>query len=68
MQLSDVFDQEIEIHGLNMFGVTEETVGGVWSLRFVDCDFWGWAFDSGPSCVFVRRYIVENMQVPQLHS
>ena len=60
VQLSDVFDQEIEVHGLNMFGVTEQTIGGCLSVRFVDCDFWGWAFDSGPSPVFVRRYIVEN--------
>jgi hypothetical protein len=60
VQLSDVFDQEIEVHGLNMYGVTEETVGGCLSVKFVDCDFWGWAFDSGPSPVYVRRYIVHN--------
>jgi hypothetical protein len=60
VQLSDVFDQEMEIHGLNLFGVTEETVGGCLSVRFVDCDIWGWAFDSGPSPVFVRRFTMEN--------
>jgi hypothetical protein len=60
VQLSDVFDQEVEIHGLNLFGVTEETVGGVFSMKFIDCDIWGWAFDSGPSPVLVRRYEVLN--------
>jgi hypothetical protein len=60
VQLNDNFDQEIEVHGLNMYGVTEQTVGGVYSLRFVDCDMWGFAFDSGPSPVMVRKYTVER--------
>jgi hypothetical protein len=60
VQLPDVFDMEMEVRGLNMNGVTEETCGGCLSLRFIDCDIWGWAFDSGPSWVFVRRYTMEN--------
>jgi hypothetical protein len=60
VQISDVFDQEIEVHGLNMYGVTEETCGGVVSLKFVDCDIWGWGFDSGPSQVLVRRFEMRN--------
>jgi hypothetical protein len=60
VQWSDVFDQEIEVHGLNIYGQTEQTCGGVLSLRYVDCDIWGVGFDTGPSPVEVRRFTMEN--------
>jgi hypothetical protein len=70
VQFSDAFDQEIEIYGVSFYGVTEETVGGVYSIRMIDCDIYGWAFDSGPSPVFVRRFEMQNCRfhncVPEL--
>ena len=38
VQLSDVFDQEAEIHGLNIYAWTEQQASGIKSLRFVDCE------------------------------
>jgi hypothetical protein len=29
-------------------------------MRMVDCDIFGWAFDSGPSPVLLQRFTMEN--------
>jgi hypothetical protein len=60
VQLNDGFDQEIEVHGLNIYGVTEGTIGGVNIIRLIDCEIFGWAFDSGPSPAIVNKFTMER--------
>jgi hypothetical protein len=60
VQLNDGFDQELEVHGLNIYGVTEGTIGGMRTVRLIDCEMYGWAFDSGPSPALVRKFTMER--------
>jgi hypothetical protein len=60
VQLNDGFDQELEVHGLNIYGVTEGTTGGMRTVRLIDCEMYGWAFDSGPSPALVRKFTMER--------
>jgi hypothetical protein len=60
VQLNDGFDQELEVRGLNIYGVTEGTIGGMKTVRLVDCVMNGWAFDSGPSPANVRNFTMER--------
>jgi hypothetical protein len=60
VQLNDGFDQELEVRGLNIYGVTEGTTGGMRTVRLVDCEMYGWAFDSGPSPALVRKFTMER--------
>ena len=63
VQLNEVFDQQIEIHDLNISGVTQQSLGGVLSVKLVDCDIWGWGFKSGPSPTFARNITMERCNV-----
>jgi hypothetical protein len=60
VQLGDGFDQELEVRGLNIYGVTEGTIGGMRTVRLIDCEMYGWAFDSGPSPAVVRKFTMER--------
>jgi hypothetical protein len=60
VQLGDSFDQQIEIHGVAFYAPVEENAGGVLSVKFIDCDFFGWAFHTGPFPSFMRRFITEK--------
>jgi hypothetical protein len=60
VQLNDGFDQELEVRGLNIYGVTEGTIGGMKTVRLIDCEMYGWAFDSGPSPAIVRKFTMER--------
>jgi hypothetical protein len=60
VQLSDNWDQEIELHGLNINAVTEEDFTGCLSVRLVDCDVFGWGFKSGPTPSLMRSFTMER--------
>jgi hypothetical protein len=60
VQLSEVFDQHIEVHGLNINAPTQQSMGGVLSVRFVDCDVWGWGYKCGPSPTFAKTIKFEE--------
>jgi hypothetical protein len=59
-QFADCFDQEVEVHGLSIYGVNQQTAGCMVSLKFVDCDVWGFAFKTGPTPVLLRKFTMEN--------
>lgn len=59
-QLNDAFDQEIEVYGLSIYGVTEENWQGILSLKMVECEIFGWGFKSGPFPSTMRSYIAER--------
>jgi len=63
IQLSDNWDQEIELVGLSIYGTTQETFAAVKSIRLVDCLIDGWAYKTGPSVGTGRWYIHENCTV-----
>jgi hypothetical protein len=59
-QLSEIFDQEIEIHGLTVTSSDELNYLGVLSLRCVDCEFFGWGYKTGPFPSEMRRSVWER--------
>jgi hypothetical protein len=60
VQFSDCFDQELEVHGLSIYGLNQQTAGCMVSQRYVDCDVWGFGFKCGPSPVLCRKFTMEN--------
>ncbi len=59
-QISDCFDQEIEIHGLTLNTFLEEETTGVLSLKLVDCEIFGAGFHTGPFPSAMRKFTVER--------
>ena len=60
VQLADTWDQEFEIYGLTINGITEEDFQGIRSVRFVDCEIWGYQFKSGPTPSTLEKFVMEN--------
>jgi hypothetical protein len=48
VQLSDIFDQQVEVHGQTFYAATETDFVGMLYIGFFDCDFYNTGFDSGP--------------------
>jgi hypothetical protein len=60
VQFSDTFDQEYEIHGLNINAITEMDFVGILSCRFVECEIYGWWYKAGPTPGTVRSMVFER--------
>lgn len=63
IQLSELFDQEIEIHGLGIYGTTELQFNSVYSVKMVDCEVYGYGFKTGPFPSTQAKFIMEKCKV-----
>lgn len=63
MQMSDLFDQEIEVVGLTLDGVDQEQWLGVWSLTVRDCEVFGTGFKTGPTPSLAYRMIYDKCRI-----
>jgi hypothetical protein len=60
VQLTDVFDQQMECHGLNIYATGQAVAGGVVSVKFVDCEIFSAGGKTGPTPVAVRDFTMER--------
>jgi hypothetical protein len=63
VQMSEVFEQQIEIHGLNIHGRTQQSIGGVLSVKLIDCDIWGWGYKAGPSPTLIKSFAMIGCRI-----
>jgi hypothetical protein len=60
VQLSDTFDQQIEVYGVTFNGVGEEEMLGMLCVRLVDCEVYGWGYKTGPFASTMKECTLER--------